>query len=160
MDPELWKEKQEAVEELNPLLREQFVIQLQRFNLMMDSLTSSGFLDKGSGDVQPIRSNRKEKSGVLLLEIADHKWKKCYFVLFEGTLFYYKDSKAKSPTGFITLKYASIHLDTKRLMTSKFVFQVRTPLRIVNCKCKHAVALSEWMAVLENAINEHMKKKG
>jgi len=33
-----------------------------------------------------------------------------------------------------------------------------TPLRSIVCKTKHAVALSEWVAELQNAVNAHCKK--
>jgi hypothetical protein len=87
------------------------------------------------------------------------KWRDYYFVLFEGSLFYYKDSKSTTPTGFITLRYASVHLEPKRLAKGEYVFYVVTPLRTIVCKTKHAVALSEWISALENTLNQHMKKK-
>ena len=85
-------------------------------------------------------------------------WRDYYFVLFEGALFYYKDSKSTTPTGFITLRYASLVVDPKRLSRQEYVFHVVTPLRTICCKTKHPVALSEWISVLENTLATYAKK--
>jgi len=85
-------------------------------------------------------------------------WKDYYFVLFEGTLFYYKDSKSTAPTGILTLKYATVDLDPIGLTRGDFKFEVKTPLRTVVCRAKHAIALAEWIASLDGALNSHVKK--
>jgi hypothetical protein len=69
-------------------------------------------------------------------------WREFYFVLFEGVLFYNKDSKSVSPSGYIALKHASIFLSAEHLGQGEFVFKLVTPLRTVQCRTKHAVALS------------------
>lgn len=158
MRKELWADKNLAAKELGPLFREQFILQIQRHEALVRSLAKNNFLE----DDLPITSTKKDKSGVLCMEhgsVPCAKLRDYYFVLFDGLLFYYKDSKSTTPTGFMTLKYASVHLDTERLAKGEFVFQVRTPLRTIVCKTKHAVALSEWIACLETSLNSHMKKK-
>lgn len=158
----LWYLKTTAVQELNSVLRDQFMLQIARYNALVKSLAKPGFME----DDLPITSTRKEKSGVLAMETSHStshsstdatssaastlsKWRDYYFVLFEGSLFYYKDSKvcdkhsivrctssvvltvcsvvrqSTTPTGFITLRYASVHLDPKRLSLGEFVFTVR-----------------------------------
>jgi hypothetical protein len=86
------------------------------------------------------------------------KWRDYYFVLFEGALFYYADSKSTTPTGFITLRFASLVVDPRRLSKQEYVFHVVTPLRTICCKTKHAVALSEWISVLEHTLGQYAKK--
>jgi len=140
---------------LAPILHEQFLLQLNRSNLLMKALQKMTMEDE-----LPITSTRKEKSGVLMMETITEnsiKWRDYYFVLFEGALFYYKDSKSTTPTGFMTLKFASISIDVNAMINNEFVFHVVTPLRTIACKTKHAVALTEWIAALENALLAHVK---
>ena len=49
----------------------------------------------------------------------------------------------------MTLKHAAVQVDIHRLNRDEHVFSVVTPHCTVVCKTKHAVALSEWVAVLE-----------
>lgn len=158
MDDELWANKMEALQEMSPLLREQMMLQLNRYNTLVTSLAKSGFME----EELPITSTRKEKCGVLKMEVFNEEleqmmWKDFYFVLFEGALFYYKDSKSTTPTGFITLRFASVELDKEQLTKEDkgFIFHVKTPLRTVVCRAKHPVALSEWIASLQNALNQY-----
>lgn len=146
----VWQEKQVAAHVATPMLREQFVLQLHRYQLLVKALNRQGIQE----DDLPITSTRKDKSGVLCMETPYDvtRWRDYYFVLFEGGLFYYKDSKSTTPTGFVTLKYASIQLDTRRLTRDEYVFRVVTPWRTVICRTKHAVALSEWISVLETTL--------
>mmetsp|Transcript_7988 Transcript_7988/g.12073 ORF Transcript_7988/g.12073 Transcript_7988/m.12073 type:complete len:765 (-) Transcript_7988:73-2367(-) len=153
LSAELWQKKVEAAREIIPLCREQFIIQMTNHQLLINSLSSSGFLQS----YLPITSMNKEKSGVLGME-TDDGWREYYFVLFEGALYYYQDSKSTTPAGFITLRFATVELDQKSLAQGKFVFHIRTPLRKVSCKARHSVSLSEWVASLETSIN--LAKKG
>ncbi len=50
-------------QELGPLLREQFVLQVNRYLGLVKSLAKTGFME----DDLPITSTRKEKSGVLAM---------------------------------------------------------------------------------------------
>jgi hypothetical protein len=59
--PELWQQKLDACAQLNSLLREQFILQVQRHQLLVKALAKTGFME----DELPITSTRKEKSGVL-----------------------------------------------------------------------------------------------
>mmetsp|Transcript_39970 Transcript_39970/g.64085 ORF Transcript_39970/g.64085 Transcript_39970/m.64085 type:complete len:919 (-) Transcript_39970:1078-3834(-) len=159
---EIWKRKVEASQELIPLCREQFIIQMTNHQLLISSLSSSGFLQS----YLPITSMNKEKSGVLGMEVDDG-WREYYFVLFEGALYYYQDSKSTTPAGFVTLRFASVELDQRSISQGKFVFHIVTPLRKVSCKARHPVALSEWVASLDNSIakeknamNGDVKKRG
>jgi len=86
------------------------------------------------------------------------KWRDYYFVLFEGCLFYYKDSKSTTPTGFITLRYASLVVNPRRLSRGEYVFHVSTPLRTMSVKTKHAVALSEWISALDHTLQTYVRQ--
>jgi len=147
-----WQKKLAAAQEINPLCREQFTIQMTNHQMLINSLSSSGFLQS----YLPITSMNKEKSGVLGME-TDDGWREYYFVLFEGQLYYYQDSKSTTPAGFVTLKFACVELDQKSLAQGNFVFHIVTPLRTVSCKARHSVALSEWVASLETSINREKK---
>lgn len=141
--------KNTAMQQIIPYLREQFLIQMDQYNSRNELIRT-----RMEEDELPITSKRKEKSGVLSMETPATigKWRDYYFVLFEGCLYNYKDSKSTNPTGFISLRRASIFLDSEALSQGEFVFHVQTPLRTLVCKAKHAVALSEWALCLENAI--------
>lgn len=143
-----------AIQEMIPYLREQFIFQMEQYNKTNEALQTPGFQE----DDFPITSTRKEKSGVLTMETASTttKWRDYYFVLFEGCLYHYKDSKSTTPTGFISLRRAAITLDAFALSQEEFTFKVRTPLRTLVCRAKHAVALSEWASCLENAVNSFL----
>jgi hypothetical protein len=82
------EKKVHALQELNPLLREQFVLQINQYNALVKALSKSGFME----DSLPITSTRKEKSGVLSMEEEDlldfpgdgsSRWRDYYFVLFQ-----------------------------------------------------------------------------
>jgi hypothetical protein len=75
-------------------------------------------------------------------------------VLFERVLYFYKDSKSTTPTGFVTLRLAAVLLDSKRLAKNECVFHIQTPLRTLVCRTRHRVALSEWVSVLGGAISQ------
>lgn len=142
-----------AMKEMLPYLREQFVNQTDQYNNRIETLTQQ----QGYEEELPITSTRKEKSGVLSMETnapGDQRWADFYFVLFEGSLYHYKDSKSTTPTGFISLRRACIYLDTGRLAQGEFVFKLQTPLRTLVCRAKHAVALAEWASCLEKAISQ------
>ena len=134
-------------------LHEQFMLQLDRYNQLVKALAKMTMEDE-----LPITSTRKEKSGVLCMETTSEgviKWRDYYFVLFEGALFYYKDSKSTTPTGFITLRYATLTIDVSAIFRADFVFHVVTPLRTISVRTKHAVALAEWISALEATLAAH-----
>jgi len=179
----IWRQKNELFPELLPLLHEQSVIQTSRAKALQIALAKvAGVVE----DELPITSVRKEKSGVLAMEHYSNekdakpsaaasssaasssaaagsagsdelRWRDYYFVLFEGALFYYKDSKSTTPTGFITLRYASLVVQPARLARKEYVFHVVTPCRTICCKTKHPVALSEWISVLEHTLSKYAR---
>lgn len=157
LHPMMWRRKTEAAIAIDGLMREQFVTHMLRYQQLLKSLAKHSFAE----DELPITSTRKEKSGVLSMETPwdANRWRDFYFVLFEGALFYYKDSKSTTPTGFVTLKTAAIIIDANRIARGEFVFHVVTPIRSIVCKTKHAVALSEWVSCLENTLNASAKQK-
>lgn len=148
LSADVWQQKMDAAREMSPLCREQFIIQMTNHQVLISSLSQSGFLQQ----YLPIMSQHKEKSGVLSME-TEGGWREYYFVLFEGTLYYYQDSKSTTPAGFITLRYATVQLDSQSLSEGSFVFHIKTPLRVVHCRARHSVALSEWVASLEAVIS-------
>mmetsp|Transcript_30710 Transcript_30710/g.42943 ORF Transcript_30710/g.42943 Transcript_30710/m.42943 type:complete len:828 (+) Transcript_30710:227-2710(+) len=147
---ELWARKTIAAQEICPLSKQQFLVSMNNHQKLLNSLSTSGFLQS----YLPITSMNKEKSGVLAMEVEDG-WRDYYFVLFEGSLYYYQDSKSTTPNGFITLRYAEVQLDEKSLSQGDFVFHIITPLRRVSCKTRHSVALSEWVHSLEISISKN-----
>ena len=154
----LYTKKQWASAALSSSLHEQFMLQLHRYNLLVKALAKMTMEDE-----LPITSTRKEYSGVLCMETMSEgivKWRDYYFVLFEGALFYYKDSKSTTPTGFITLRYATITIDVSKMIRNDFVFHIITPLRTFACRTKHAVALAEWITALEITLARHMSQNG
>ena len=149
----LFVKKQRASAGIASCLHEQFMLQLERYNQLVKALAKMTMEDE-----LPITSTRKEKSGVLCMETMSDgvvKWRDYYFVLFEGALFYYKDSKSTTPTGFITLRFATLTIDVSAIFRSDFVFHVVTPLRTIACRTKHAVALAEWISALEATLAAH-----
>eukprot|EP00457_Paulinella_chromatophora_P004044 gb/GEZN01004054.1/.p1 GENE.gb/GEZN01004054.1/~~gb/GEZN01004054.1/.p1 ORF type:complete len:636 (-),score=86.76 gb/GEZN01004054.1/:80-1987(-) len=147
-----------AMQELRPLLLEQDLIQAARYAALTKTLPP--FHDRHGYDEElPITSTRKEKSGVLSMALDEGTWQDFYFVLFDRNLFYYQDSKSTVPTGFVTLTYASLTLDPDGLNRGEFSFNVKTPLATVTCRTKHAVALSEWIACLQNTMTTQLQLK-
>ena len=149
----LFTKKHLASLQMAGCLHEQFMLQLDRYNQLVKALAKMTMEDE-----LPITSTRKEKSGVLCMETMSDglvRWRDYYFVLFEGALFYYKDSKSTTPTGFITLRYATLTIDVSAIFRSDFVFHVVTPLRTIACRTKHAVALAEWISALEATLAAH-----
>lgn len=150
--PAMWQAKQESARELQPLYREQFVFSLDKHKFVLNSLHSTGLL----ADVSVLRSKNKEKSGVLSIETKDSfggsVWTDYFLVLLEGVLYYFAHSSASIPKGFVALKYAHVSLVGPMLSDDEFVFRITTPLRTLCLRAKHAVALAEWIAVLERAI--------
>lgn len=146
----VYQEKQVASRIVSSMIHEQFILQLYRYQILLRALSRSDVQE----DELPITSTRKDKSGVLCMETPNDisQWRDYYFVLFEGALFYYKDSKSTTPTGFIALRYASVQLDTKRIARDEYVFRVVTPSRTIVCRTKHSVALTEWITVLESTL--------
>lgn len=149
---QVWQAKQQSARELQPLYREQFVFSLDKHKFVLNSLHSTGLL----ADVSVLRSKNKEKSGVLAIETKDHfdasVWTDYFLVLLEGVLYYFAHSSASIPKGFVALKYAHVSLEGPMLSDDEFVFRITTPLRSLCLRAKHAVALAEWIAVLERAI--------
>ena len=94
-----------------------------------------------------------------------HKWEDHFFVLAHCTLYYFQhdpDSKitqSSMPKSFIPLASASIHLDIQRIKSDRFVFYISTPLRTVYLRCRHPVALAEWVATLLRAMNKKQQSK-
>ena len=152
----LYHKKVLASAALASCLHEQFMLQLHRYNLLVKALAKMTMEDE-----LPITSTRKEYSGVLCMETTSEgsvKWRDYYFVLFERALFYYKDSKSTTPTGFITLRYATITIDVSKMVRNDFVFHVITPLRTIACRTKHLVALAEWITALEQTLASHVNQ--
>jgi hypothetical protein len=157
--PAAFSDKDRSVDGLLEFIHDQFMAQVRQYALMRIGMSriGSGVNTSSCEDNLPITSKRKDKSGVLTINTpADpvDKWRSYYFVLFEGCLFYYKDSKSQTPSGYVSLKFASVYIDRSTLNADTFVFEVRTPLRAMVCMTKHAVALSEWAAVLETTVRQ------
>lgn len=159
---EVYKEKEKALEEFNPLLRQQFMIQVDRYTSLKQILEVHGVQDtEGS----PLTSTRKDKCGILGMQQAQHvgtslQWRDYFFVLYEGCFYYYESSKSNHPAGIIALKYATVELDVAQLADKIYSFKVVTPLRSVICKTKHEVALAEWVVAVENSLSKHLETGG
>ena len=169
---DIWSRKTKASFELDPLLREQFLIDVEKQQSMLRMLEEIGF---GPGS-RILGSTSKDKNGVLqmfqhsdLLDLEEDKeveaesvgkWREYYFVLKSDTLYYFEHSKDLSPSGFVCLKFASIEIDQSCLFRNDYVFYISTPLRTLVLKAKHEVALSTWISALEKAMSEAGKEKG
>ena len=171
--------KIEASQQLLPIEKSQFEIQIERHEQIMNSLTLTGL----AHNVGLLGSTNKEKSGVMRILKYTHsysyknniniknnnnnnnnnnkhkhnKWEDHFFVLAHCTLYYFQhdpDSQithSSMPKSFIPLKYATIDLDVERIKSDRFVFYICTPLRTVYLRCRHPVALSEWVSSLYKA---------
>eukprot|EP01084_Bolivina_argentea_P026543 49371_1 len=166
---ETWIAKQEACKQLLPIERSQFEIQIERHEQIMNSLTLTGL----AHNVGLLGSSNKEKSGVMRIlkhthsnshkhhSKKHHKWEDHFFVLAHSTLYYFQHdpdaqiTHSSMPKSFIPLKYANIQLDIDRIKSDRFVFYISTPLRTVYLRCRHPVALAEWVSSLLKAINRH-----
>eukprot|EP00455_Lapot_gusevi_P047971 TRINITY_DN6578_c0_g3_i3.p1 TRINITY_DN6578_c0_g3~~TRINITY_DN6578_c0_g3_i3.p1 ORF type:complete len:631 (+),score=207.64 TRINITY_DN6578_c0_g3_i3:87-1979(+) len=155
-DPQIWADKTQAAKSLEPLLRNQFMLQMKQHHILMEALSASGFLEL----VSPITSPNKEKSGILALQVkGENSWHDYYFVLFDGSLYWYSGSQAESPTGFVVLEYVSVQLDQEMINQGKNVFRIHTPLRTLVLQAKHEVALAEWVAALEDSKQRQATKE-
>ena len=79
---------------IEPLLREQFMLQMQRHERMLEVLENSGFL----GSASMLASEHKEKLGLLDMfqpeeTHAKRMWKTLYFIIQDGVLYWFIDSK-------------------------------------------------------------------
>lgn len=158
-------EKEEALKELTPLNRDQFMMQVAHYNQLRENLAKGGVGNLMYEDT-PLTSAAKDKSGVLKLclersENDKSNWVEYYFVLFNGSLYFYKDSRDPEPAGIVALKYASVELDVDAVKEKNhYNFKITTPMRTVTLRAKHDVALSEWVVGLERALAKHLAKGG
>jgi len=163
-DNETWCAKMEASQQLLPIEKSQFEIQIDRHEQIMNSLTLTGL----AHNVGLLGSTNKEKSGVMRILKHTHshsykhfqhnhkhnKWEDHFFVLAHCTLYYFQHdpdsqiTRSSMPKSFIPLKYATIDLDVERIKSDRFVFFISTPLRTVYLRCRHPVALAEWVTAL------------
>jgi len=166
-DNETWIAKIEACQQLQPVERAQFEIQIEQHEQILSSLTLTGL----ANNVGLLGSANKEKSGVMRILKHTHshsykhvshskkhnKWEDHFFVLAHATLYYFQHdpdkevSQSSMPKSFIPLKYASIELDVERIKSDRFVFSISTPLRTVFLRCRHPIALAEWVSALYRA---------
>lgn len=169
---DLWIAKSKAAAQLEPLRREQFVRDLEKEQTLIKSIAAVGMVSDSSSI---LRTTSKDKCGVLKMfqhsDIVDleeqkgssenqHKWAEYYFVLSHDVLYYFKHSTDSVPAGFISLDFAAVDIDRVALQNGSYVFTVRTPLRTITLKTKHAVALSSWISALERSIMHCAHKRG
>jgi len=162
-DEALWSQKLKAAEQLEPLLKEQYVVDIQRQDALLQALVENGMM----GEISVLSAVDKKMSGVLKMFqhvdlFADNddvkspgveeKWAEYYFVLHKGALYYFRSSKDPVPTGFVSLDLASIDLDHDALTRKEYTFTITTPLRSLTLQCKHDVSLSLWLAALNRVI--------
>lgn len=129
----VWNQKMKAFCSVQPLIRELFVL---HSNMCMTLRNVIRGAEGAMDDDMPITSTKKEKSGVMAMDQgvverppaeAESKsdgsthshWRDNYFVLYEGSLYYYNDSKCTDPTGLVVLKYASVMIDILSLAKGK-----------------------------------------
>ena len=79
-------------------------------------------------------------------------WRDFYFVLQDQVLYFYKDSRSFTPSGFIILKYCSLLLDEELIKNGQYGFIISSPLCSITCQSKHEVALAEWVNSLQNIL--------
>eukprot|EP00475_Leptophrys_vorax_P037230 TRINITY_DN6391_c1_g2_i1.p1 TRINITY_DN6391_c1_g2~~TRINITY_DN6391_c1_g2_i1.p1 ORF type:complete len:682 (+),score=168.21 TRINITY_DN6391_c1_g2_i1:45-2090(+) len=167
---ELWQEKEKAAKELEPLTKDQFVIDIEKQETVLKALAQSGIV----GEDAILASPNKDKSGVLKMyqnnELMDkdeketlkvvNDWVEYYFVLLEDVLYYFLHSKATLPTGFVSLKYAAVDIDRGSILRNEFVFTITTPIRTLTLMTKHSVALATWISAIETAVLRAGQQRG
>ena len=134
--------------------RSQFSLQMERHSAMMRSLSLTGL----AHNVGVLGSASKTKSGVLsVLQLGSGRcsWAQHFFVLSHHTLYYFEHdpdaeiTRSSTPKSFIALRFAAVELDAARIKGDRFVVRITTPLRCVHLRCRHPLALAEWVAALK-----------
>lgn len=108
-------------------------------------------------------SSYKDKVGHLEMRLqdeteSDETWQGLFFLIQDGIMYWFRDSKSSRPSGFAVLQYASVELDTKFILSGQWVINVCTPFRTLQLRAKHAVALAEWTTVIERIILQRDEK--
>jgi hypothetical protein len=67
--------------------------------------------------------------------------------------------QANLPTGFVSLRYATVDIDRGSLLRGEYVFTITTPLRTMTLMTKHSVSLSTWISALERSVLRVAQKR-
>lgn len=90
-------------------------------------------------------------------------WKRRYFILKKGSLFYYKEREDKIPRGIINLLNASVvpvHEKESDIQGPHYVFGIKTGFRTWWIACKDNTTKLQWMQTIQQAcINNSMVQK-
>jgi len=79
------------------------------------------------------------------------------FTIYPGVLLCYRDSRTHLPSETILLRHCSIELDLVSMARGEHTFILKTPLRTLVCRTRHAVALLEWTSRLGRASAQVME---
>lgn len=150
-----------AAKNLEPLLKRQMYEQFKRSKFLMQVLADVGF----GVHYHPLTDSAKEKEGYLETLGKDDidgkkRWKKYYFVLLHGTMYYYKSSKDEEPAGVLSLVHAKVSLSKKSIQKHSFVIKVKTCYRTLYLKAKHESAMADWLAKIDHSRSVFRKGEG
>jgi hypothetical protein len=163
--PGMLEQKHAAAEKMKPLLMAQSFSEVDQYQKLMKTLTSSGLI---AGDDDPRHSDEIAKAGkmkMLKSTLDENEWQKFYFVMVGKTIYYYKSRKQKKGAnydddddedddedhndmpwkGCFNVTVATVGAAPASVSSKAKVFQVKTPLRTFILKARHEVDAEEWM---------------
>lgn len=144
--------KTSASKSLEPLVKSETQDQWKLYKNVVEMLVSSGMI----ADISPLTSKDKIKEGYLHMRKDDpvtrgHSWKRYYYVMLAGTIYYYTSTKNDEYNGIINLKIGTVDIDEKYCKAGKWVFRVQTPMRTYILRAKHDGSMKEWLKVIDQA---------
>jgi len=146
------KEKENIQNGINPLLKYQQELLLEKFVLIVRALTDNGFW---------ISEEKKLRDGYCYLKRVGKKSRKLYCVLYKDFLYLFKPKTTVSvdekPYDMVNLKFiTACDIENKE---SSFTFSITTPLRIFYLRTKHEVALQEWVDKIRVTVETKNNKR-
>ncbi|KAF2070805.1 hypothetical protein CYY_007873 [Polysphondylium violaceum] len=154
--PHDYDNRLDAWGEIYPLFDQKSEVELDRLLLLLAEIDSYS--------THIINRAKKLKSGNLLMmeedeDTGDIRWRSYYFTLVDRCIYYYKSSKLP-PQGVITLKFSELSLCSPEISSDLLnAFKLSTPLSVYILKAKHAVAMEEWVTMIQDTkININTKK--
>jgi hypothetical protein len=150
-EPE-YREKESILNQLNPLLKYQQELLLEKYVLILRALTDSGFW---------ISKEKKIREGYCYLRREGKKSRRLYCVLYKDFIYLFKPKTTVSfnekPYDMINLKFVTA-CDIEKA-DSSYIFSITTPLRKFYFRTKHEVALQEWVDKIRVTVENKINKK-
>jgi len=150
-------DKQQAAEILIPLLRLKYYEYLAEAQILLENLEKQGFFvaeDK-------IKSkNRDKQANLYMMYGNNNSWTRYRVVLKGPYIYYYLPEKGHQSARTIVLRYSSIEGMDVEEADGSAVFCIHTPILSYYFKCKHRVAMEEWVDAIERGKSNSGLKKG